>query len=96
LLSGVPMGALADGPSKTVLVLEVPAKNAVPWTKPEDFTTSPAEAAGRLFTAASHQGGFHMVAFGDTHVSPITEDVAPAVLAAILTRDGAEPLTLDE
>lgn len=96
LLSGVPGNAISDGWSKTVLILEVPPEDAVPWTKPQDFDVAPAEAAARLFTNASHQGGIHMVVFGDTHVAMLTPDVDTTVLAAILTRAGGESVTLDD
>lgn len=96
VLSGVPGSAISDGWSKTVLILEVPPEDAVPWTKPQDFDAAPAEAAARLFAGANHQGGIHMAVFGDTHVAQLTEDLDPAVLASLLTRAGGESLMLDE
>lgn len=96
LLSGVSIGSFTDGLSRTVLLLEVSLEDAVPWTKPEDFEVAPRDASTRLFRGASHQGGIHMVVFVDTHVAQVTEDLDPEVLAAILTRAGAESVSLPE
>ena len=95
-LRGVPATSITDGMSKTVLILEVPPENAVPWTKPEDFNTAPDQAAARLFSGASHAAGIHTLLFGDTHLDMVTPDVDPTVLAAILTRAGGEAASLPE
>ncbi len=92
-LAGV-SAVFPDGMSNTIVVLEVAPGDAVPWTKPEEFDSPPNQAAMRLFSGTVHGGGIHMVAFGDTSVQMITADIDPSVLAALLTKAGAEPNVL--
>lgn len=94
-VAGVPIGNLADGPSKTILVVEVAPGDAVPWTKPEDFACTPEQAHHRLFHGTNHAGGIHVAVFGDAHVQPLTPGIDPQTLAAFLTRAGGEVVSRD-
>lgn len=94
-VAGVRLEGLTDGTANTILVVEVPPEDAVPWTKPVDFDCAPAAAHDLLFGGAAHAGGIHMAAFADGHIRAITSDVEPQTLSALLTRAGAEQVSLD-
>jgi len=55
------------------------------------------QSGGMAFGPSSdHQGGIVMHAFGDTHVSQVTADVDPIVYLSICSRNGSEPMALQE
>lgn len=78
---------VADGFSKTLLVVEAEAAKAVPWTKPEDLAVDPKQPHAGLKNA--RPTGF-LAVFADGHVRIIPQDVAVDVLNAMFTRDGGE------
>ena len=78
---------IPDGTINTLLVVEVNADAAVPWTKPEDFT--PNESDIWTGIGQANEGGFH-AAFCDGSVRFITSQLDADVLKAIMTRAGAE------
>jgi prepilin-type processing-associated H-X9-DG protein len=83
---GMRLAFVTDGTSNTLLVVE--AKQAVPWTKPDDMTFHP--AAGPMFGAGSpHSGGFH-AAMADGSVRFFPSAMNPAVFRALVTRAGGE------
>jgi hypothetical protein len=78
---------ISDGTSKTILLIEVEPKRAVPWTKPEDWEVDlehPRRGVERSdrnqFTAAWCDGSVQLV--------PVSADEAQ--LRALLTRAGGE------
>ena len=81
------LGDIKDGPSKTIILVEVEAKEAVPWTKPEDLSFDPKQPHAGLKNA--RPTGF-LAVFGDGHVSMIPRDIPAAVLAALFTTAGDE------
>lgn len=86
---GTMLKSFTDGTSKTVVVVESTPENAVPWTKPEDWTlddNDPKKGIGILFS-----GGISNMVFADGHVKGfVFEDLDPAIWKAILTRNGGE------
>jgi hypothetical protein len=92
-LAGTALDRISDGTSKTVLVLEVPTKAAVPWTKPIDWTDDPGE---RLrFLAASRPVGF-LVGWADGSVGVIGSKAAPDAVRAAFTRAGDDFFDADD
>ena len=81
------LGDIKDGPSKTIILVEVEAKEAVPWTKPEDLSFDPKQPHAGLKNA--RPTGF-LAVFGDGHVSMIPRDIPADVLAALFTTAGGE------
>jgi hypothetical protein len=84
---GLPIRQIIDGTSKTIGVVEVDDRHAVPWTKPEDWEfkmEQPAKGLGGplpgRFTALSLDGAVHVV----------PTNAAPAVLHSLFTYGGRE------
>ncbi len=79
---------VSDGTSNTILVIEVPHDQAVPWMSPRDadaallaqFTTNSKE---------SHTGGRHAL-LGDGMVRFLSQKIAPTTLQALFTATGGE------
>ena len=71
-ISGVKFGDLRQAPDQTILIVEAPTDRAVEWTKPEDLTVSPDEAAQlQDGKAGGHAGGIRHAAYADGHVEMI-------------------------
>ena len=70
---GMSPGDLDTFASKTIMVVEAPVDRAVVWTKPEELTVSPAEAAG-LEDRAGHPGGIRHAAWMDGTVGRLDDD----------------------
>lgn len=82
---------IRDGLSNTIMVAEVDAGEAVPWSAPVDLTIdtdSPIDQFGH-----AHPGGFHVV-LGDGSVRFITHNIDLDVFRALLTKDGGEVVNL--
>ena len=96
---GVGIASITDGTSNTIGVVE--AREAVPWTRPEtdipfggDPTKLDAILALRGELGGHFPGGFHALMV-DGSVRFIKESVNPAVLRAIITRNGGEVVSSD-
>jgi hypothetical protein len=89
---GVPIRDVIDGTSNTILVLDAGEAQAVPWTKPGDWEVGDKPDSTAL--ASSHPGGF-LSAFADGSVRFLAETIHPAVLRALLTRNGGEVVSQD-
>ena len=89
---GVPMGAITDGLSNTILAVETGWKSEVPWTSPREITAG-ADEVGTLFEGGqpTHMG-VRTTAFGDGAVRALSQSVDPALLRALFTRDGGETI----
>jgi prepilin-type processing-associated H-X9-DG protein len=88
----VGIAGVTDGTSNTIAVVE--AKEAVPWTKPDDLPFDQA-AKPSLFGAGSpHPGGFNC-GFADGSVRFIKNSIAPMVFKALITRAGGEVIAAD-
>jgi prepilin-type processing-associated H-X9-DG protein len=83
---------VTDGTSNTIMAVE--AKDAVPWTKPEELPFGPSPTP--MFGAGSnHPGGFN-AAFADGSVRFIKSTINPMTLKALITRAGGEVVNSDQ
>lgn len=80
---------MTDGTSNTIIILTVAPDKAEPWTKPGGFELDPTKAAEVL---GGHPAGF-LAAFGDGTVRVLSGSIEPETLKALLTIDGAEPVS---
>jgi prepilin-type processing-associated H-X9-DG protein len=81
-----------DGKSNTIAVVE--AKEAVPWTKPDELSFDPAAAPSLEGTGSSHPGGFNAsMADGSVHFIKNTIDLN--VFRALITRAAGEVILAD-
>ena len=88
----VGLANVTDGTSNTIAVVE--AKDAVPWTKPDDLPFDP-EAKPTLYGAGSpHPGGFNC-GFADGSVRFLKDSIAVQVFKALITRAGGEVVAAD-
>jgi hypothetical protein len=92
---GRPATEFADGLSNTILVVEATGR-AIPWTEPRDldfdqldFTINGPTEYG---IASTHTGGV-MTLMSDGDVRFLPEDIRPAILRALLTVGGGEPVS---
>jgi Protein of unknown function (DUF1559) len=76
-----------DGTANTIMVVE--AKEAVPWTKPDDLPFDPAAAHSFQGAGSPHRGGFH-AAMANSLVRFIQNTIDPGVFRALITRAGGE------
>jgi len=83
--SGVPIGAVTDGLSNTLLVVEgaVP----VPWSKPGDLSLASGEPL--LGMGSKHPGGLNVLT-ADGSVRFFKNSISPQVLKAMATCNGGE------
>ncbi|MGA2258548.1 MAG: hypothetical protein ABSG53_28115, partial [Thermoguttaceae bacterium] len=80
---------ITDGTSNTIMIVEVDDAHAVIWTKPDDLEFDPKAPKRNI---GSLQGnGFH-VAFADGSTRLIDANIDDALLAALFTRAGGEPI----
>lgn len=82
--------AFTDGTSMTIMVVEVAAEKAVPWTKPEDWAFDPAkEIDGRDFGRLGGNDFFNAL-FADGHVEAYISEFDMETLKKMFTRAGGE------
>jgi hypothetical protein len=82
---------VTDGTANTIMIVE--AKEAVPWTKPEDVTYDPKKPLPKL--GGLFKDGFH-AAFADGSVRFIKKDTDEKLLRALITRAGGEKVDLNQ
>jgi prepilin-type processing-associated H-X9-DG protein len=85
---GTSLREITDGTSNTLLVVE--AKNAVPWTKPDDIPVNGLTAA----VGSKHPGGFNVL-MADGSVRFVKMSINPNTLDALATRNGGEVVSAD-
>lgn len=73
-ITGVELGALRPSTANTILVVEAPADRAVEWTKPEELTVSPDQAAKLDDRGGGHAGGIRHAAYADGRVEMLIPD----------------------
>lgn len=84
---GVGLGDITDGPSNTILILEVCESAAVPWTKPQDWRfdpDDPTRGVGDSFPGTFSAG------FCDGSTHALERDIDEDGLKPLLTRSGGE------
>jgi len=90
---GVPLSAIRDGTSNTILVLESGRNNGVPWTSPQELTVDIDEAIDGLREAQTNHAGVRMTLFGDGSVRTMPQQIDAKTLRAQFTRDGGDAVT---
>ena len=88
---GTKLRQITDGTSKTILVVEVDAQHAVPWSKPEDLAVDEEKPAAGL--ARMPGSGAILAAFADGSVHMLPGDIDPVTLWAYFTSAGGEVVT---
>jgi hypothetical protein len=88
---GVAIKDIADGTSMTIFIVDADRKNAVPWTKPEDLNVDNVDAKEVLF--GERKDGL-WCAMADGSAQFLGATLNSAVLHALLTRNGREPIVL--
>jgi hypothetical protein len=84
---GTTFGALTDGASNTILILEVSESAAVPWTKPQDWQFDPSDPnreVGDAFPGTFTAG----LCDGSTHA--IEREIDPQSLKPLFTRSAGD------
>lgn len=87
-----------DGTASTILLIEV-KDSGIHWMEPRDLDIS--QMAPGINTtsgkgiSSNHPGGA-IVVFADGHTRFVSEDVSPATIRALLTRNGGEEVDPDE
>lgn len=80
------MGQVTDGLSNTIMIVEVPAEDAVPWTAPRDFEVDLDNPVERLFGDAETT----QVGIADGSVRVLSKAIDLELLRALFTRAGGE------
>ncbi|MFO0847460.1 MAG: DUF1559 domain-containing protein [Gemmataceae bacterium] len=80
------LAGVTDGLSNTILIPT--AKDAVPWTKPDELKFDP--TGNPLALMGDHYGGGFNVTFGDGSVRFIKTSIDATVFKALITRSGGE------
>jgi prepilin-type processing-associated H-X9-DG protein len=84
---GAKIADVTDGLSTTIMAVE--AREAVPWTKPDDLPFDPAAAPSLFGAASNHPGGFNVL-FADGSVRFIKTSISVQTFRALITRAGGE------
>jgi prepilin-type processing-associated H-X9-DG protein len=68
---GIPLSKIRNGPSRTILIVDVPGMH-VPWTQPKDITLTELIAHLKEHTLSAHPAGFNVTfCDGSAQVQPI-------------------------
>ncbi len=81
---GLSLGAITDGTSNTLMILEVPSQNSVIWTKPDDWEVDAKDPKKGLFGA---RRGFVLAAFADASIHRVPEKTDLETLLRLLWRN---------
>ena len=84
---------VTDGTSNTIAVVE--AKEAVPWTKPDELEFDPKNPTPLFGAGSNHSGGFDAL-FADGSVRFIKVTINPETLKALITRAMGEVIGGDQ
>jgi hypothetical protein len=85
--TGPRMRDVVDGPSNTILVVEVAAARSVPWTKPDDIAFDPVKPLDCL---GDLQGAPIVFCLVDGSVWAIKPELSPTIFGALVTPRGKE------
>jgi len=80
---GLALGAITDGTSNTIMVVEAAPDKAVPWTKPEDWEFDPDKPSKGL---VGHRPNVFLALFCDASVRPISKKAEDDVLKKLFMR----------
>jgi hypothetical protein len=87
---GSHFGAIKDGTSKTILIVQAGPDKAIFWTKPEDVPLVPANP----LSALGKVGDTLSLALCDGTVKQLSTTIPPDKLTALFTADGGEYVNL--
>jgi len=82
---------IIDGPSQTLVVVEVAPKHTVHWMAPEDTDEAMLHGLNKD-SETNHVGGVFIVGFADGHCEAIGTDLSTKARRAVLTIAGGEVL----
>lgn len=88
------LSEIRDGPTYTLLVVELSSSRAVHWMSPSD--TDEATLLRVLQSRDSAHGSVFNVAFADGSVQRLVVDLDPKTLHALITADGGDQDVIDE
>ncbi len=91
---GVSLREITDGSSNTIIMIDAGDEHAVEWTKPDDWIFDPEPGIESIFR--SHSPGGINAAFADGSVRYLRQTIAPAVLRALLSRNGDEVIKAED
>jgi hypothetical protein len=83
---------IKDGASNTIMLVDVTDEQAVPWTKPDDWTFDPKHPTKGL----AMRDGQAMVLYSDGSVHILKAELPPATWAGLFTIAGGEVLELEK
>jgi hypothetical protein len=86
------MADITDGTSRTIMLLEVDADRAVPWTKPDDYEVDadhPLAGLGNL-----RGGGIFLSGFADGSVRAISRAIDPETFLLMLKKADGQPIQI--
>ncbi len=89
---GIKIQDVTDGTSNTIAIVE--AREAVPWTKPDDRPFDPDPEKPLPNFGKAHPGGFNAL-FCDGSVRFLKHTINEMVLRALITRNGGEVVSSD-
>jgi hypothetical protein len=84
---GIGFGAISDGTSNTIMIVEAAPEKAVVWTKPDDWKYEPKKPKQGL---VGHRPRGFLAALCDGSVRMISEKIEEETLKALFSRDGGE------
>ena len=84
------MRDITDGTANTIIVLEVKPERAVVWTKPEDYAVDEKTPAQGL------PDGRFLALFADGSTRSLRRNIDAALLNALFTKDGGEPIEIPD
>lgn len=88
-------GQITDGTSKTIMIIEVPAEQAVPWMAPTDASLK--TFLGLRQAAHQAHNSAAIAAFVDGHVTALVPtSLSEETMRAVPTAAGGEAVSIDE
>jgi hypothetical protein len=90
---------ITDGPSNTIMLVDAGDERAVPWTKPDDGDVAPENEAAFKAIFSAHRrrrGAGTITGFADGSVRFLKEDIKPATVRALMTRNGGDALSSND
>ena len=84
---------VTDGASRTIMLVEADDEHAVVWTKPDDLPIDESNLTDKLYFRKDNNRFLALHVDGSRHTHPKTME--PSTLAALLTRNGGETVTVD-
>jgi len=91
---GLRVGAISDGLSNTIGLVEAAPDNAVPWTKPDDVEFDPDRPLAGVGNP-TRPGGLFTVGMLDGSVRMFPLDIDPEQFEALVTPSGGEVIRFD-